>query len=87
MRPILFSKNSTSFNTNGIGRLEPMSCYVTEERNSIFELDQEEGFRKRQLSFFCLRNQAHYVKIASDCDLIYKFKPSDMPATCGFGKF
>lgn len=39
MNPVLFSPNSTVFNTNGIGRLTPISCTVTEERNSIFELD------------------------------------------------
>lgn len=50
MRPILFSKNSTSFNTNGIGRLEPMSCYVTEERNSIFELEMTVKMDSRHFS-------------------------------------
>ena len=39
MNPVLFKANSTSFNTNGVGRLTPISCTVTEERNSIFELD------------------------------------------------
>lgn len=39
MMPVLFKANSTNFNTNGIGRLMPISCIVTEERNSIFELD------------------------------------------------
>ena len=50
MRPILFSKNSTSFNTNGIGRLESMSCYVTEERNSIFELEMTVKMDSRHFS-------------------------------------
>lgn len=39
MNPVLFNANSTSFNTNGVGRLTPIFCTVTEERNSIFELD------------------------------------------------
>lgn len=39
MKPILFSKDATTFNTNGIGRLEAISCLVTEERNGIFELE------------------------------------------------
>lgn len=39
MRPILFDKNTTNFTTNGIGRLTPISCSVTEERNGIFELE------------------------------------------------
>lgn len=39
MKPILFSKDATTFNTNGIGRLEAISCLVTEERNGIFEFE------------------------------------------------
>lgn len=39
MRPILFDKNATVFTTNGIGRLMPISCEVTEERNGRFELE------------------------------------------------
>lgn len=39
MNPVLFKANSTNFNTNGVGRLTPISCTVTEERNSVFELD------------------------------------------------
>ena len=39
MMPVLFRANSTNFNTNGVGRIMPISCTVTEERNSIFELD------------------------------------------------
>ena len=41
MKPILFSKTATSFNTNGIGRLDAISCQVTEERNGMFELEME----------------------------------------------
>lgn len=39
MNPILFDKTATTFTTNGIGRLNPISCVVTEERNGIFELE------------------------------------------------
>lgn len=39
MRPILFDKSATNFSTNGIGRLECISCHVVEERNGMFELE------------------------------------------------
>lgn len=39
MKPILFAKNATVFNTNGIGRLDCISCTVKEERNGIFEME------------------------------------------------
>lgn len=39
MNPILFAKDATQLNTNGIGRLEAISCIVIEERNGIFELE------------------------------------------------
>lgn len=38
MKPILFPANATSFNTNGLGRLEPTKCIVIEERNGQYEL-------------------------------------------------
>lgn len=38
MKPILFPANATSFNTNGLGRLEPTKCTVIEERNGQYEL-------------------------------------------------
>ena len=39
MIPILFEKNTTQFNTNGIGRLNDLiDCTVTEERNGEFIL-------------------------------------------------
>ena len=42
MTPILFSENTTSFTTNGIGRLsDAISCTVTEERNGLYELEIE----------------------------------------------
>lgn len=40
MKPILFSKNATSFSTNGLGTLtDVISCTVIEQRNGIYELD------------------------------------------------
>lgn len=42
MIPILYEKNETLFNTNGLGRLRDcISCVVTEERNGIYECDFE----------------------------------------------
>lgn len=39
MIPILFSENSTTFTTNGVGRLsDAFSCNVVEERNGQYEL-------------------------------------------------
>ena len=39
MKPILFAKDATVLSTNGIGRLEAISCTVNEERNGLFELE------------------------------------------------
>ena len=39
MKPILFPPNETEFRTNGLGRLDPVKCTVTEERNGQFELE------------------------------------------------
>lgn len=40
MIPVLFAENSTTWTTNGIGRLsDVISCKVTEERNGIYELE------------------------------------------------
>ena len=42
MIPILYDKDETAFNTNGLGRLRDcISAVVTEERNGIYELDFE----------------------------------------------
>ena len=38
MIPILFEKTATSFTGNGLGRIEPLECVVTEERNGQYEL-------------------------------------------------
>lgn len=39
MKPILFDETATDFTTNGIGRLDCISCKVTEERNGMYELE------------------------------------------------
>lgn len=39
MKPILFSPSATVFNTNGLGRLNFISCTVTEERNGMYILE------------------------------------------------
>lgn len=39
MKPILFDSNATTWTTNGLGRLDAISCTVTEELNGIFELE------------------------------------------------
>lgn len=42
MRPILYEKDETAFDSNGLGRLgDCISCIVTEERNGIYECDFE----------------------------------------------
>lgn len=41
MKPILFAKNETNFTTNGLGRLDCISCEVVEERNGMYELEAE----------------------------------------------
>ena len=41
MKPILFPPEATQFDTNGLGRVDCLSCYVTEERNGQYELSIE----------------------------------------------
>ena len=42
MIPILFRPKTTDFSTNGIGRWsDAISCYVTEERNGLYELEMK----------------------------------------------
>lgn len=42
MIPILYNKNETDFQNNGIGGLsDAISCIVTEERNGVFELEMK----------------------------------------------
>ena len=41
MKPILFAKDASTFTTNGLGRLDFLSCKITEERNGMFELEGE----------------------------------------------
>lgn len=39
MKPRLFAPDETTFTTNGLGTLDFLTCYVTEERNGSFELE------------------------------------------------
>lgn len=41
MKPILFDRDETDFTTNGLGRLDCISCHVVEERNGMYELEAE----------------------------------------------
>lgn len=41
MKPILFADDETNFTTNGLGRLDCISCIVTEERNGVYECEME----------------------------------------------
>ena len=39
MKPIIFPPDETTFKTNGLGRVDPVRCLVTEERNGQFEME------------------------------------------------
>ena len=41
MKPILFEGTETSFLSNGLGRIDAISCLVTEERNGQYDLEME----------------------------------------------
>ena len=41
MKPILFEASETQFLSNGLGRIDALSCVVTEERNGQYELEME----------------------------------------------
>ena len=41
MKPILFEATETQFLSNGLGRIDAISCTVTEERNGQYELEME----------------------------------------------
>ena len=41
MKPILFEGTETSFISNGLGRIDAISCLVTEERNGQYDLEME----------------------------------------------
>ncbi len=50
MNPILYESNETKFKSNGIGRIHPLSCLVTEERNGQFELEMEVSMEDQHFS-------------------------------------
>ena len=65
MTPILFNENSTSFTTNGIGRLSgAISCTVTEERNGLYELEMEYPIDGQHYSDIAIRS----IIAAVPCD-------------------
>ena len=65
MTPILFNENSTSFTTNGIGRLsDAISCTVTEERNGLYELEMEYPIDGQHYSDIAIRS----IIAAVPCD-------------------
>lgn len=66
MKPILFPKTATTFNTNGLGRLDAISCIVMEERNGIFELEME-----------IAETSAHAGEIEADSIIVAKPNQSD----------
>lgn len=55
MKPILFAENSTTFTTNGIGRLDAIRCIVTEQRNGVYELEMDIPVTSRHYSDLALR--------------------------------
>ena len=67
MIPILFEKNATDFTTNGIGRLSDcISCFVTEERNGMFECE-----------FSYPMSGKNYSEIALSRQIAVKASPKD----------
>ena len=57
MIPILFSENSTTFTTNGIGRLsDAFSCNVVEERNGEHELQMSYPMTGQHYSDIAIRS-------------------------------
>ena len=47
MKPILYEYDEVEFTSNGIGRLSPSRCLVTEERNGQFELEMDISIEDR----------------------------------------
>ncbi len=65
MTPIIYARNETNFNTNGLGLLsDAISCIVTEERNGAFELELKYPI-----------SGIHYDSLAED--IVIKAKPND----------
>lgn len=59
MKPVLFPKTATTFETQGLGVLaDATSCKVTEERNGLYELEMQ----------YPITGQ-HYADIGDDCIL------------------
>ena len=71
MQPIVFTKNATTFTTNGLGRLDCTECKVTEERNGQYVLD---------LSIAETANHASEIELSS----IIVVKPNNTSALQAF---
>lgn len=56
MKPILFDKNANNFTTNGLGRLDCISCVVTEERNGAYELEMSISMSSNHASEIVLQS-------------------------------
>ena len=56
MKPILYPAGETAFTSNGKGRLNPIMCMVTEERNGEYELEMDISIKDR-----------HYKDIGHGC--------------------
>lgn len=52
MKPIIFPPEETEFTSNGLGRLDAISCIVTEERNGQFELEAVVSIDDLRFSYF-----------------------------------
>ena len=69
MNPILYQSTETVFDTNGIGILgDCVSCTVTEERNSAYELEMEYPI-----------TGIHYADIAMRSIILAKPNPTSDP--------
>lgn len=62
----LYQSAETKFDTNGIGALSPVSCFVTEERNGEYELEMEYPI-----------DGEHYADIKNRCIILAKPNPTD----------
>lgn len=69
MKPILFPATATSFTTKGLGTItDAISCYVTEARNGIFDLEMQIPVDSKR-----------YKDIALDKIILAKPNPYDNP--------
>lgn len=76
MIPILYKPNETNFTTNGIGRLsDAISCLVTEERNSLYELEMQypmEGLHFEDIENGCYIKCVPFVEGEPQLFIVYE---------------